>query len=386
MTQTVSEVFRRRERLRRKLEELDEHESSTTSPAGSSSPSLPASYLDHSDLEGLQRRRKSVNVPSDTQDKTIGDHFAVASSAVQSTAPLNTDEATAFRELLNWEIDNLSADLRGACSETDNVYPRNLNLKDFYGYIPLPTLCYELEYPRQEKTNWAYVAEKTGATFGVLLVMVVVSQAFMYPIIIQTLQMKEQGMDLKQRLKEFPWILSDLIFPIMIEFLLSWYVIWECIVSHRIIRTQETRSPLSNNHTPQKLNVLAEVTKFSDRGFYADWWNASSFDQYARDWNVPVHQFLLRHVYHSSISAFHLSRTTATMVTFLLSAFVHELVMWCIFKKLRGYLLCMQMLQLPLVMFSKSKLMKGRDTLGNVMFWASIMCGSSCCCSLYLVL
>jgi sterol O-acyltransferase len=48
--------------------------------------------------------------------------------------------------------------------------------------------------------------------------------------------------------------------------------------------------------------------------------------QYARDWNRPVHSFLLRHVYHSSISAFQLSKKSATFVTFLLSALVHELV------------------------------------------------------------
>lgn len=54
----------------------------------------------------------------------------------------------------------------------------------------------------------------------------------------------------------------------------AWYVIWECI-----------------------LNLLAEVTYFADRGFYADWWNSVSWDQFARDWNRPVHNFLLRHVY-----------------------------------------------------------------------------------------
>jgi sterol O-acyltransferase len=35
------------------------------------------------------------------------------------------------------------------------------------------------------------------------------------------------------------------------------------------------------------LNVLAELTYFADRGFYADWWNSVSWDQFARDWNRP---------------------------------------------------------------------------------------------------
>lgn len=41
------------------------------------------------------------------------------------------------------------------------------------------------------------------------------------------------------------------------------------------------------------------------------------------------------------------NRHTATLITFFLSACVHELVMWCLFKKLRGYLLFLQMCQLP---------------------------------------
>lgn len=40
-------------------------------------------------------------------------------------------------------------------------------------------------------------------------------------------------------------------------------------------------------------------------------------------------------------------RYTATLITFFLSACIHELIMWCLFKKLRGYLLMLQMCQLP---------------------------------------
>lgn len=103
---------------------------------------------------------------------------------------------------------------------------------------------------------------------------------------------------------------------------------------------------------------------FADRGFYADWWNSTSWDQFARDWNRPVHNFLLRFAYHSSITTFRLSRSAATLLTFLLSACVHELVMAVIFGKVRGYLLALQMLQLPLVMLSRTRFLKGKDVLG----------------------
>lgn len=88
---------------------------------------------------------------------------------------------------------------------------------------------------------------------------------------------------------------------------------------------------------------------------YLHRWNAKntrvSWDQFAREWNRPVHVFLLRHVYHSSISFMKVNKHTATLITFFISACVHELVMWCLFKKLRGYLLILQMCQLPVRVF-----------------------------------
>jgi len=73
-------------------------------------------------------------------------------------------------------------------------------------------------------------------------------------------------------------------------------------------------------------------------------------------------------------------------VTFLLSALVHELVMACLFKKIRGYLFTMQLLQLPLVTVSRSKYLKGRDLLGNVVFWIGLFVGPSVLTSFYLLI
>jgi len=33
------------------------------------------------------------------------------------------------------------------------------------------------------------------------------------------------------------------------------------------------------------LNAIAEVTRFADRRFYADWWNSTGFDEFSRKWN-----------------------------------------------------------------------------------------------------
>ena len=354
----LSEIYKKRDILEQKLsllEDADVH--SPSSPIAS----LATSYFDQAELSQLSHRRKSAYIVG---PNTPGDpDIARVAQAIASDEPLSSQQVKSLRKLIYWEIDTCTSELKGTCKTTHNHYPRNLTIADALSYIPLPTLVYELEYPRQAKISWPYVLEKTTATFGVLGVMIVVSESFIYPVVIEILQMKANAVPLTARLLEFPWAFSDLLFPMMLEYLLSWYVIWECV-----------------------LNLLAELTRFEDRGFYNAWWNSTSWDQFARDWNQPVHAFLLRFAYKSSITTYKLSKSMATLVTFLLSACIHELVMAVIFGKIRGYLLMMQMLQLPLVMLSRTKFLRGRDVLGNLVFWLGIFVGPSFLCSLYLFL
>ncbi|KAF8538970.1 MBOAT, membrane-bound O-acyltransferase family-domain-containing protein [Trichophaea hybrida] len=261
---------------------------------------------------------------------------------------LSPKQASRFVVLLDAEIEACDAELSLEATNSPRVtYPENLTFANYLEYIHLPTLVYEPCYPREKSIDWSYVAEKAVATFGIL--------GYWW--------LCRSSLFIQSRLAEFPWILLKLVFPFMMCYLCVWYLIWELI-----------------------LNLLAELTCFSDRGFYGDWWNSVTWDQFARDWNKPVHNFLLRHVYHSSISTFQISRETATLITFLISAVVHELVMWCIFGKLRGYLLCSQMMQLPLVALSRTKFMKGKETLGNVLFWMGLWTGPSFLSASYLIL
>lgn len=64
-------------------------------------------------------------------------------------------------------------------------------------------------------------------------------------------------------------------------------------------------------------------------------WNSTSWDEFNRKWNKPVHNFLLRHVYASTITSYKFSRSRAMFATFLLSAAAHELVMVVVTKKIR---------------------------------------------------
>jgi sterol O-acyltransferase len=82
----------------------------------------------------------------------------------------------------------LTAELKGKCT-TGAAYPTNLTVSNHYEYIVLPTLVYELEYPRTSNINWYYVAEKAIAVFGILGIMNMVSQTFIYPVVIDTVSL-----------------------------------------------------------------------------------------------------------------------------------------------------------------------------------------------------
>jgi sterol O-acyltransferase len=314
----LSSAYKKRELLLAKLKELER-----VSPIQSPSHTEPlASEVSTTHLSRVPSAQESRERRMSVSEK-VPDIDKIA-AAITSGEPLDEEQVHVFERILKWEIDALSEELRAKATTPERAYPNNLTLVNHYEFIVLPTLVYELEYPRSEGINLYYAAEKIAACFGVIFVMIMISQAFIYPVVMDTVRMKEQGVPLAARFQEFPWMLSELIFPFMMEYLLAWYLIWETI-----------------------LNLLAEITYFADRSFYDAWWNSVSWDQFARDWNRPVHNFLLRHVYHSSISAMKVDKHTATLITFFLSACVHELVMWCIFKKLRGYLLFLQMCQLP---------------------------------------
>ncbi|KAF4966137.1 hypothetical protein FSARC_6136 [Fusarium sarcochroum] len=315
----LSSVYKYRATILKKLKQLDRVDLAVT-PSQTEPPASAISTQHLSVAPSAEERRKSISAQPDHQESDINK----ISRAIASGEPLDDEQIALFERIMNWEVDAMSDELKGTATTMDKAYPNNLSFIEHYKWIPLPTLVYELEYPRSDSISWPYVCEKFAAMIGVLFVMVQVSQYSMYPVVMKTVEMKNNGVPLAGRLQEFPWLLLDLIFPFMMEYLLAWYLIWETI-----------------------LNILAELTYFADRSFYDAWWNSVSWDQFARDWNRPVHIFLLRHVYHSSISSLKVNKHTATLITFFLSACVHELVMWCLFKKLRGYLLFLQMCQLP---------------------------------------
>jgi sterol O-acyltransferase len=259
------------------------------------------------------------------------------------------------------EIVQLREDLaRELTSPMGNItYPKNLTWANYADYMCCPTLCYELEYPRTPAIDWPNLVSKIAATFGCIFLLTVTSEEFILPVLVEA----QERLDPLQRTAANPLSASEtlltlaetiswLLFPFMLTFLLVFLVIFEYV-----------------------LGAFAEITRFGDRHFYSDWWNSTDWMEFSREWNVPVYSFLRRHVY--SASRPHIGKAYATLITFLISAVAHEVVMGCITKKLRGYGFICQMLQLPIVMLQRTRWVRGKKTLNNVCFWCSMILGLS---------
>jgi len=70
---------------------------------------------------------------------------------------------------------------------------------------------------------------------------------------------------------------------------------------------------------------MAEILRFGDRQFYLDWWNCKDIEQYWKLWNIPVHNWFIRHLYNPLLKRGY-SRNISNLIVFAVSAFLHEWV------------------------------------------------------------
>ena len=247
----------------------------------------------------------------------------------------------------------------------DNDFPNNITCSNFFMFCLFPVLVYQINYPRTSRIRWRYVLEKVCAIVGTIFLMMVTAQFFMHPVAMRCIDFRNTptfGGWIPATMRWFH-LLFDMIPGFTVLYMLTFYMIWDAL-----------------------LNCVAELTRFADRYFYGDWWNCVSFDEFSRIWNVPVHKFLLRHVYHSSMGALNLSKSQATLFTFFLSAVFHEMAMFAIFKRVRGYLFLFQLSQFVWTALSNTKFLRARPQLSNVVFSFGVCSGPSIIMTLYLTL
>ncbi|KAJ0410133.1 hypothetical protein ATCC90586_001618 [Pythium insidiosum] len=221
--------------------------------------------------------------------------------------------------------------------QSDNQQMTRPDLKDFTMYLLYPTLVYEPKYPRTEKIRWGYLAEKTIAnTLGMSMLYIIVTDHVMPSL-------EDSG------ITNPVFVIIHLLLPFLGCYLMIWFIIFECIC-----------------------NGVAELTYLADRDFYGDWWNSTTFDEFARKWNKPVHEFLLRHVYLESLESYKISKRSAATLTFFVSALLHECVFVIVFRTVKMYFFLLQMIQVVVIMYGRG--LKG-TRLGNYIFWLGMILG-----------
>ena len=307
-------------------------------------------------LGETERRLRSLDTPENVSyEKAV--RYPSSPARIEDIRE-SRDKEVEQKERLDKLRQDLATELTSPMGRV--TYPQNLTLWNYCDYVLCPTLCYELEYPRTPRIRWVELFWKGLAVFGCIFLLTLVSDEFIVPVLAESsgrLQYVRRVSDKGLILAE---TISLLLFPFMITFLLVFLVIWEYL-----------------------LGAFAEITCFADRHFYSDWWNSSDWLEFSKEWNIPVYHFLRRHVFFPSRNYF--STSTAMVITFLVSALGHELIMGCITKKLRGYGFIGMMLQLPIVAMQRSKLVRGRWVFNNACFWTSMVLGLSMMCALYVL-
>ncbi|CAN7988050.1 unnamed protein product [Ixodes hexagonus] len=232
-------------------------------------------------------------------------------------------------------------------------YPDNLTLYDIYYFMFVPTLCYELNFPRSSRIRKRFLFRRFLESLLLFQLILALAQQWIVPI-------------MQNSLKPF----HEMNFPAMLERLLKLAVpnilIWLVMFYWFFHST---------------LNTLAELMRFADREFYRDWWNAETVQYFWQNWNIPVHQWCLRHLYKPLVNAgMHKSR--ASVMVFLLSAFFHEAMLFFLqylvsvpLKMFRVWAFFGMLAQVPFAFFIDNCLQNRYRNIGNMAVWMSLMIG-----------
>lgn len=226
-------------------------------------------------------------------------------------------------------------------SQQMHDYPANLTLKDMTYFLCAPTLCYQTNYPRSHRMRKNWLLRRIVELVVCVALMVILIEQYIHPATLNTLQpLKEMEIG-----RIFERLLK-LSIPVLYVWLIMFYVFFHLW-----------------------MNILAEVLRFGDREFYRDWWNANNIEQYWRLWNMPVHMWLVRHVYFPCMH-YTKSRQLSIFVVFLLSAIFHEIAVAVPMNLYRGWAFFGILGQIPLITITTkmNKLLKNEQA-GNIFFW-----------------
>ena len=223
-------------------------------------------------------------------------------------------------------------------------------LQNFFYFHFIPTLLYRNGYPRTSRIRLGFTVRRLLEAVGIVYYAFLIFREAI-PYFIET-----AGNPLS--VKEFIIATFNCMGPGMASMIFTHFLVL---------------------HVVQ--NIGAELTRFADRKFYDDWWNSRTFSVFYRKWNGVVHDFIHAYLYSDMIEYLHLSKFTSLLLSFFISALVHE------------YLVCVAMgffLPILAVLFTGPGLVfilltKNRTgRIWNIFMWLMLTTGNAMLMVLYM--
>lgn len=161
-------------------------------------------------------------------------------------------------------------------------------------FVMAPTLVYRATYPRTDRTNWSkffwYLAQ-----FWLLAAYEVLTLRS-FPVRYGLDQIGKNPLEWRH----LPMLTAEVFFMGIQHTILFFYAYLHCW-----------------------LNMRAELTRFADRQFYLDWWNAGEGTQHITRWNKFVSEWCFLYGY-KPVKESTKSHLKATLAVFVLSLAIHE--------------------------------------------------------------
>ncbi|URE33175.1 O-acyltransferase [Musa troglodytarum] len=230
-----------------------------------------------------------------------------------------------------------------------------VSFKSLVYFMVAPTLCYQLNYPRTTSIRKGWVIHQIVKLVIFTGLMGFIIEQYINPII------KNSQHPLRGNLL----YAIERVLKLSIPTLYVWLCMFYCFFH-------------------LWLNILAELLRFGDREFYKDWWNAKTIDEYWRMWNMPVHKWMIRHIYFPCLQN-GLPKGVALMISFFLSAIFHEICVAVPCQIFKFWAFIGIMFQIPLIVLTKYLQNKFKNTtVGNMIFWLFFcILGQPICILLY---
>lgn len=188
------------------------------------------------------------------------------------------------------EIPVIQANMKEILQTTTSVW-------DFFGFLCMPTLCYQPIYPRVATVNRTTLLENLLGTvicFGLLKLLII---QYISPILANAVL----------PVSELNYLaIGERLLKIALPAVLFWITLFLMVFQFW-------------------LSFLAELTRFADKCFFYDWWNATDIGEYWQRWNLPIHTYICRHVFNPLVELGY-NKTSVILFVFFLSGVLHEYV------------------------------------------------------------